>query len=656
MSATTTGFVPPLSPHDPNSFANNHQVRVIHYHLDLSPDFERKSLNGFVDVMFEALVSHPQLVTLDARTLIIKQVKMVLDPLPNHIEKREVELFEEDYVISGEVDVNNEGYPPVYGQPLTIKVPQNLRQGIEKGSKFTLRIFYETTPLSDAIQWLTKEQTVGKQHPYLFTQCQAIHARSLLPCQDTPSSKSTYSATIRVQKPLVAVMSAISNKEENAKSKHEKFSVFHFHQKVPIPAYLIALAVGELECREIGPRSHIWSERAMLDAGVYEFAETEQFIKAAEEFLPPYVWEIYDLLLLPGSFPYGGMENPCLTFVTPTLIAGDRSLANVVAHEISHSWSGNLVTNKNWEHFWLNEGFTVYIERRILAHVDKNRDRGEEFAKFHAMIGYNHLVESIDRFAELKQLQFTKMITNLNKIDPDDAFSSVPYEKGFNFLYYLEKEIVGNTETFEKFLHDYFTKFAYQSITSEDMKNFFLEYFTEKVPAEKLNSIDWNAWWTTEGDIVKKNKFDSKLATNAVQLAEKWVKEGGQGASSTDIKGWSSLQLTYFLDCIIERVKDQGLPHKVLDELEQQYHLTQIKNAEIRFKWQILCLKSNYEKIFDEVVKFVSEQGRMKFVRPLFVALNKAKNGRELAIETFKKNRDSYHLIASKMISRDLQV
>ncbi|KAL0490372.1 leukotriene-hydrolase [Acrasis kona] len=541
MSSVSTGYVPQTSPNDPNSFANNHEVKATNYHLDLSPNFSKKSLNGFVDVLLEAVVDNPGVIILDARTLIISQVKVLLDPLPNHKDVREIELF--DYLISGEVDIAEAGYPSVYGQPITVRLPQGIRQDFKKGSTITLRLVYETTPVSDAIQWLEKEQTLGKQHPYLFTQCQSVHARSLVPCQDTPSSKSTYSATIRVENPLVAVMSAVINKDKV--HINEKFSVFHFEQKVPIPSYLIALAVGALKSREIGPRSRIWSEEELLDAGAYEFSETEDFIRAAEEFLPAYSWGIYDLLLLPPSFPYGGMENPCLTFVTPTLLAGDRSLANVVAHEISHSWSGNLVTNKNWEHFWLNEGFTVYLERRILAHMDENREQGEEFAKFHAMMGYQHLTDSVDRYRETNQMPFTKMVQHLDKVDPDDAFSSVPYEKGFNFLYYLEKQIVGDVVAFEKFLHAYFTEFANQSIETDQMKAFFIQYFEDKVPRSKLDAIEWDAWLHSEGDVLHKNRFESKLAESAIKLADDWVDHNVQDASKQDLKDWTSLQLTF---------------------------------------------------------------------------------------------------------------
>lgn len=244
-----------------------------------------------------------------------------------------------------------EGHAETFGNPLRIHLPV---EGL--GETFKVRVFYQTTDLSEAVQWLKPEQTAGKMHPYLFTQCQAIHARSLMPCFDSPISKSTYTAVVRIPKkwPLVAVMSALRRGRRDVIDGTAEYVAFDFEQPIPIPSYLVAIGVGKLECKKIGPRSHVWAEAEQIDDAAFEFEETEKFISAAESFLIPYRWGIYDILLLPPSFPFGGMENPCLTTLTPTLLAKDRSLANVVAHEIAHAWSGNLVRIFGWEHFWLN--------------------------------------------------------------------------------------------------------------------------------------------------------------------------------------------------------------------------------------------------------------------------------------------------------------
>ncbi|CAG2055124.1 unnamed protein product [Timema podura] len=346
-----------------------------------------------------------------------------------------------------------------FGSKLSISLPK------VNDDSLVIRIKYETSPSAESLQWLKPEQTCGKKLPYLFSQCQPIHCRSMVPCQDTPSVKVTYTAEITVPSNLVALMSAIKAGEPTPLDGSR--SIYKFEQKVPIPTYLIALAVGALDFRKIGPRSNVWSEKEYVEKAAYEFADTEKMLQTAEEICGPYVWGIYDLLVLPPSFPYGGMENPCLTFVTPTLLldnalvvlsstaedgeievrisvgnlrlkycfennqfnrdqdkmadpalnkftppsnwdppplppdrpleqyiayvlanAGDRSLADVVVHEITHSWTGNLVTNRTFEHFWLNEGFTMFVERKILG-----RMFGDKYRHFSAIGGLKDLKE-----------------------------------------------------------------------------------------------------------------------------------------------------------------------------------------------------------------------------------------------------------------------
>jgi leukotriene-A4 hydrolase len=323
---------------DPNSAANQYEIHASHAHIVLKANFSTKQLIGHVDLTVKILRDGVKAMILDANHLTIKRVSSGEQQL--------------DYSL-GEAH-------PAFGSALRISLPENWAKGAEGK---IIRIEYSTAPEASAIQWLPPEQTSGKVFPYLFTQCQAIHCRSLVPIQDTPSHKFPYTAEITVEKPLVALMSAIS---QGQVQNNDNSITYKFSQVVPMPSYLIALAIGALESRVIGPRSKVWSEKETVDAGAFEFAETEKFISSAEEIVGPYVWGSYDILLLPPSFPYGGMENPNLTFVTPTLLAGDRSLADVVAHEIAHSWFGNLVTSNTWEHFWMNEGFTVCLERKII--------------------------------------------------------------------------------------------------------------------------------------------------------------------------------------------------------------------------------------------------------------------------------------------------
>eukprot|EP01118_Nematostelium_gracile_P019339 TRINITY_DN893_c0_g2_i1.p1 TRINITY_DN893_c0_g2~~TRINITY_DN893_c0_g2_i1.p1 ORF type:complete len:459 (-),score=99.12 TRINITY_DN893_c0_g2_i1:65-1441(-) len=457
----------------------------------------------------------------------------------------------------------------------------------------------------------------------------------MLPCQDAPSVKVTYSARVIVPSPLIAVMSAISISSTTKESKTQ----FEFEQKVPISSYLFALAVGLLESQEIGPRTKVWTEKSQLEAAAFEFSETEKFMQVAEQLMGPYEWGRYDLLVLPPSFPYGGMENPCLSFLTPTLIAGDRSNADVVAHELSHSWTGNLVTNKTWEHFWLNEGFTVFAERKIYGKL-----HGEKERHFSAILGYNDLQNSIQQFGA--DHEFTKLVPNLNGMDPDDAFSSVPYEKGFNFLFYLET-LVG-FENFEKFLKDYIQQHKFKCLTSEDFKRYFLGYFSDK----DVSQIDWEGWFREPGLPKIKNNFDQTLSLMSKELAQKWRdwKEGSEGFSKDDLKDWNASQIVCFLDNLI------GIPKETVSKMESLYQLNASKNSEIRFRWYKIGISAEYQPILEHTVTFLKAQGRMKFVRPLYRALFNSQMGKELAIKTFKENEKSYHNIAAKMIAKDLHL
>merc|ERR550519_1787677 len=454
-----------------------------------------------------------------------------------------------------------------YGSRLEIKLPA----GCPK--VFKLLCKYSTSPTSSALQWLTPEQTAGGTHPYVFSQCQAIHARSMLPCQDTPAVKATYSASITAPEDITVLMSAI-RKNENSAAKDGKRK-FSFDQPVPIQSYLIAIAAGNIVSKRIGPRSHVWSEQEFVDKAAFDFSETESFIKTAEDLCGPYVWGEYDILVLPPSFPFGGMENPCLTFATPTLLSGDKSNADVIAHEIAHSWTGNLVTNQNFEHFWLNEGFTVFTERKI-----KGRLEGEPTRHFSAIGGWNSLTETVEKVLGPTN-PFTSLVVKLAGVDPDDAFSVVPYEKGSTFLWYLE-DLVGGGDKMEVFLRTYYKKFAYKSIDSETFKKYFLEYFSE---VEAVKEIDWDTWFHSPGMPVYKPKFDDSLARVSWDLAGRW-QEWDVAADcpfdGTELSKFSAGQTQVFLDTLLG-----GAPLAVakLDKMDQLYGLSGSGNVEIVFRW-----------------------------------------------------------------------
>uniref|UniRef100_A0A8D2P8R2 Leukotriene A-4 hydrolase n=1 Tax=Zosterops lateralis melanops TaxID=1220523 RepID=A0A8D2P8R2_ZOSLA len=508
------------------------------------------------------------------------------------------------------------------GTPLEITFPNELRRGQEA----IVEISFESSPQSSALQWLTPEQTSGKKHPFLFSQCQATHCRAIFPCQDTPAVKLTYYAEISVPKELVALMSA--NRDGDAPDPEDSaHRVYRFSQNVPVPCYLFALVVGALESRKIGPRTLVWAEKELVDKSAYEFSEAEAMLKAAEDLAGPYVWGQYDLLVLPPSFPYGGMENPCLTFVTPTLLAGDQSLSNVIAHEISHSWTGNLVTNKTWEHFWLNEGHTVYLERRI-----GGRLFGEQFRHFQALGGWRELQNTINTLGDKNPV--TNLVINLDEVDPDVAYSSVPYEKGFALLFYLE-QLLGGPDIFIGFLKAYVLQFAYKSIVTEDWKKFLYSYFKDKV--DILDKVDWNSWFHAPGMPPVKPTYDMTLSNACVALSQRWI------------------QAFLWLILTVQFLFQPPLPLSHVQRMQEVYDFNAIHNSEIRFRWLRLCIRSKWEEAIPLALKMATDQGRMKFTRPLFRDLYSFDKSRDLAVKTFLEHRASMHPVTSMLVGKDLK-
>ncbi|KAM4676140.1 leukotriene A-4 hydrolase [Discoglossus pictus] len=604
---------------DPSSFATPDQFTTKHMNLKLSVDFCSKVIRAQSALTVRCLQDSLTQLILDSKDLTIKKVA--------------VNGQEAKFAFGASHSFK--------GTPLEITLPFPLTRGQE----IILEICSETAPKSSALQWLTSEQTAGKKHPYLFSQCQATHCRTIIPCQDTPAVKFTYYSQVSVPKELVALMSAIHDGDipdpEDCSRK-----IYSFHQNVPIPSYLIALVVGALEGRKIGPRTVIWSEKELLEASAYEFAETEKMLKYAEQLAGPYVWEQYDLLVLPPSFPYGGMENPCLTFVTPTVLAGDRSLAGVIAHEISHSWTGNLVTNRTWENFWLNEGHTVYLERRIDGLL-----YGEQFRQFKALGGWKELQNAINTFGATNVL--TNLVPNLHEVDVDAAFSSVPYEKGFALLFYLE-QLLGGPEIFLGFLKSYIQMFSYKTLTTEDWKNFLYSYFKDKV--DILDKVDWNGWMHTPGMPPVKPQYDMTLANACIALSNRWVKAKESDLSSfssDDLKELSSHQQIELLTLLLLE-KPLSISH--VKRMQEVYNYNEVKNSEIRFRWLRLCIQAKWEEVIPLALKMATEQGRMKFTRPLYRDLYNFDTARELAVSTFLKNRAAMHPVTAMLVAKDLHV
>jgi len=538
---------------------------------------------------------------------------------------------------------------PHLGRRLEIEIPKSSSSN-DDDQLLRISVVYHTTIESSALQWLPPAQTAGKKYPYLFTQCQAIHARSLVPCQDQCGVKMTYRCTCTVPNWATSVMSALLESKTtstSAKDVNIVMSVYTWNQPVPISSYLLAVAVGEIVKRDISDRCAIWSEPSVIDAAADEFAETEIFLKTAEDIAGmKYVWKRYDLLCLPPSFPYGGMENPCLTFVTPTLLAGDRSLADVVAHEIAHSWTGNLVTNRTWDDFWLNEGWTTWFQRKIMARVKKN----PKFLDFDAIGRRKDMQDTIDELSP----KDTTLVLDIGDDDPDDSYSVLSYEKGFTLLLYLERMV--GTHEFEAFFKAYVARFAYQTLTTKDFKDFFLDIFEDN---DKVKYVDWDAWFYSTGLPPVLPPLDQSMAKDSTALADLWMsvdRDGKARPASNAMKSWSSLQIATFLDALLIATDNQPLQLPTLQAMNQLYGLADSRNSEILFRYCDLAIAAEDVSILPVAVRFITTQGRMKFVRPLYKALYKSEMGKELAVTTFLDHKDFYHPIATKMIATDLSV
>ncbi|MBS1152340.1 MAG: Aminopeptidase [Myxococcaceae bacterium] len=500
---------------------------------------------------------------------------------------------------------------PVLGARLEIALPAGARG---------VRIRYRTAPQASALQWLDPGQTAGGKEPFLFSQCQAIHARSVIPLQDTPRLRIRYQAQLKVPARLKAVMAAAWLKREVAGDEATE----HFQMPQPIPPYLFAFAVGELVSRELGPRSRVYAEPSLVEAAAHEFAQVDQMIAAAEQLFGPYDWDRFDILTMPPSFPYGGMENPRLTFLTPTIITGDRSLVNVVAHELAHSWTGNLVSNANAEHFWLNEGFTVFAERRILEVLE-----GKEVAALHAALGRRSLDEAVARFSQ--QPELTRLRTTLAGIDPDEAYSQVPYEKGYLLLATLE-EAVGR-EAFARFLRAYLGAFRFQSITTDD----FLGLCERELPGA-LARVDAAAW--IDGPGVPANAPVARSAR-----LEQIDQLGGAIATPAQAAGWNVAQWQLYLDSVTRPVSLEAAA-----ELDARFHLTASNNPEVLVDWLALAASAGYAPAVPRIEEVLGKVGRMKYLRPLYEALAKQPATRARARAAFERFKAGYHPIARQVV------
>ena len=583
---------------DIHSFARPNEARVTHVALDLKADFAAKTLSG-------------------SSTLTVSRAPGA----------EEIVLDTSDLTIESVTDKNGRALQfslgtkeAILGRPLTVQLPAGVTEIV---------IAYRTSPSAAALQWLTPEQTAEKQHPYLYSQGQAILTRTWIPTQDSPGTRQTYSARIVVPKPLRAVMSAEHLTPDGVDVPEGRR--FEFRLSQPVPPYLIALGVGDIGVRAVGPRTGVFTEPPALEDAAKEFVDLERMVSAAESLLGPYRWGRYDLLILPPSFPFGGMENPRLTFATPTIIAGDRSLVSLVAHELAHSWSGNLVTNATWSDFWLNEGFTTYVESRIMEAL-----YGKRVADMLLVLERRDLEDEIARLGGPASPD-TVLRVNLEGRNPDDGMTQIPYAKGAALLRLLEQTF--GREKFDAYLRSYFDRHAFQSITTDVFLADVRANLIGKDAAveQKLRLDEWvSKPGLPDNAPVPRSDALELVATQAQTFA------AGKPASSLSTREWTTQEWQHFLGVLPER-----LSRAKLEDLDRTFGLNERRNSEILFSWLRIAIRNKYEPAFPPLERFLTSQGRRKFLRPLYEDLLKADWGKPMAKAIYAKARSLYHSVST---------
>lgn len=609
---------------DVHSYANFKQINTQHLHLELEVDFKSKTIYGIARHKMNNRGA--QSAIFDMKGLLIQ--KVTLGPKNNEAET--------DFTI-GPMDKDS-----LLGQALMVKVDSTTQ---------LVNIYYQTTTASEALDWLDTNLTSSKTKPFLYTQGQAILTRTWIPIQDAPSNRFTYSAEVKVPSDLLALMSANNPIRKNSNG------LYHFEMKRAIPSYLIALAVGDIGFKDLGQNCGIYAEKELLDTCVKEFEDLPQMMRVAEQLYGPYQWGRYDVLVLPYSFPFGGMENPMLTFANPTLITGDKSLVSVLAHELAHSWSGNLVTNETWSDLWLNEGTTVYFEQRIMEAL-----RGKEIADILAQVEFRELEQTIAEMKNDGTYEQSKLHLDLVNKDPDIAMSDIAYVKGAFFFRTLEQNY--GRVSLDGFLKKYFNHFAFRTISAEG----FIDYLKTHLIEPSKNKFNFQEWIYNSGlpnncakinasritEIEKKAAdFNSGKDPFGAKVKYKWIKKNGK---SKRIKMLIDVK---YNDYIIQewqlfiRALSTQTPIARLKNLDKQFNFSSSGNSEILCDWFVLAAQSEYAfEIQPKITAFLTKIGRRKYVLPIYEALSKSPKGLELARQIFNITKNNYHSVTRNSVSK----
>ncbi|WP_449427243.1 M1 family metallopeptidase [Rhodanobacter umsongensis] len=603
LSALTLwALVLPLTAYaaEPHSYAQPDQVVVTHLDLDLKLDFPHRQLDGQATLKLDWKNPQAPSLVLDTRDLKIAKIEAVAadgkaTPLKYALAPRDKQL----------------------GSKLTIATPTHPAQ---------VRIVYTTSPDASGLQWLTPAQTADKKAPFMFSQSESIHARSWVPLQDSPAIRFTYDAHVTAPKDIRVVMSALND------AKHPLDGDFSFDQPHPIPSYLLAIGAGDIAAKETGPRSAVYAEPSVVGKAAHEFEDTEQMIATAEKLYGPYRWGRYDILVLPPSFPYGGMENPDMTFATPTVLVGDKSLVSLVAHELAHSWSGNLVTAASWRDIWLNEGVTTYVQGRITEAL-----YGKGLADEEALLSARALQKEIGDMPANSQ----KLAPDPRGIDADDSLSDVAYDKGSWFLRTLEQRF--GRAAFDDYLKGYFNHFAFQSITTEQMLDYMKPNLIEKYPG-KMSWAEVQDWVYGSG-IPKDAPLPDSPHFDTIDRERSAFLAGQLAADQLGAKNWNTQEWMYFLD----RLPDAP-PREKMQQLDAAWHLTGTPNAEIGMRWYSHAIAAGDKAVWPAAAEHMTRIGRLYLTLPLYQALAKTPEGLTYAKQVYAKAKSGYHPLTQQAV------
>ncbi|AUC80542.1 aminopeptidase [Nonlabens sp. MB-3u-79] len=581
-----------------HSYAQPNEAVITHLDLDIDVDFEAQIISG--TATYDIVNNAASQIILDSKFLNIKEVTA-----DGKITKFQL----------GKMD-------KTLGQPLIIDIQEDTQK---------IAVIYNTTAQTEALQWLTAQQTADKTNPFLFTQGQAILTRTWIPIQDSPQIRITYNATVKVPSDLMAVMSAENPKEKTADG------IYHFKMEQPIPAYLIALAIGDIEYKAISDRTGVYAEKSMLDKVHEEFSDMERMVVAAENLYGAYDWEQFDVIVLPPSFPFGGMENPRLTFATPTVIAGDKSLTSLVAHELAHSWSGNLVTNATWNDFWLNEGFTVYFETRIMEAL-----YGKERANMLALIGRQDLEDALESMKDSPN--DTKLKLDLKGRNPDDGMNSIAYDKGYLFLRTLEEKV--GRDKMDAFLKSYFKKNAFSTTNTED----FVTYLNANLLEKNNISFNTEEWIYQPGIPDNAAVIQSDAFSNVEKTLQTFIDTNNIDVAATS--QWTPQEWVHFV-----RNFPEDITIEQMQELDNRFDFTVSTNSYINMVWYEQSILHGYHgnNVDSKIAEFLNTVGRRWYVTTLFKAFKKA-NRTEEAIAIYKTARPNYHSVTANTVDELLGV